>query len=74
MNENVCQMARNGRPFACDNGKTYIAKENCCLFCDHCTDIFYDFNGPYMMLCTLELDTEMGMAGKCPDFLEECEK
>ena len=24
-----------------------------CFFCDHCTDIWWDFsNGPYMILCT----------------------
>lgn len=25
-----------------------------CLFCDHCSDIFWDYsNGPYMIICDL---------------------
>lgn len=31
-----------------------VDKDNHCLFCDHCTDVFWDFtNGPYMMICEL---------------------
>ena len=36
----------------CQNGRTYCAKENSCIFCAHCTDIFWDYtNGPYMFIC-----------------------
>lgn len=28
------------------------APDNCCLFCKHCTDVFWDFTGPYMFFCT----------------------
>lgn len=34
------------------------APDECCLFCEHCTDIFYDCGGPYLFLC------ELG----CPDW------
>lgn len=40
-------------------------ERECCLFCTHCTDIFYDAtNGPYMFTC--DRDYEMGT--------EECER
>lgn len=27
------------------------APDNCCLFCKHCTDVFWDYtNGPYMFM------------------------
>ena len=59
------------RKFYCANGKTYMGKEKCCLFCDHCTDIFYDYtNGPYMWLCNIQQDTEIGVQGLCKHFEE----
>lgn len=39
--------------FKCDNGKVYAVCEDMCLVCKHCTDIFYDFNGPYMCFCDI---------------------
>ena len=60
------------RLFYCDNGHTYECKASCCLFCDHCDDIFYDYtNGPYMWICDLEKDTEAGAKGECGYFKEE---
>lgn len=50
-----------------------------CVFCDHCTDIYYDYsNGPYMFACELDKDksaddnfqTEKGVIGKCEYFIE----
>lgn len=45
------------------------APDNCCLFCEHCTDVFFDYtNGPYMFLC------DKGHGGDwntCGDFKEE---
>ena len=52
------------KPFKCDNGCVYKVPKNHCVFCDHCTDIFYDYtNGPYMFICELD----------CVDF-ETCGK
>lgn len=28
-----------------------FAPDQCCLFCKKCSDIFYDFQGPYMFIC-----------------------
>ena len=46
-----------------------------CFFCDHCTDIFYDWNGPYMFICQKDHNDEIerGLEGKCPDFYETTE-
>lgn len=41
--------------FRCDSGKTYVLPERVCLFCDHCTDIFWDYShGIYMVICELD--------------------
>lgn len=39
------------RIFSCANGKTYQVPDKCCLNCQHCTDIFYDALGPYLVCC-----------------------
>lgn len=48
-----------------------LAKANSCLFCDHCTDIFYDWHGIYALVCDIEKDVNVGSAGECEDFVEE---
>ena len=46
-----------------------------CLFCAHCTDVFWDYtNGPYMFFCDADGDTESGMSGECDSFIEESEE
>ena len=43
------------KEFKCENGKTYLFSSNHCVFCEHCTDIFYDYtHGPYMYICELQ--------------------
>lgn len=59
------------KEFECADGKVYKFPENHCAFCEHCTDVFWDYtNGPYSFLC------ELGCAGyeTCGKFEEEkCE-
>ena len=43
-----------------------MCRPNCCLFCDECTDIFYDDCGPYGIVCLKDADVKQGMLGKCP--------
>ena len=55
---------------------TYNCPPKCCLFCDKCTDVFYDYtSGPYMMLCTDPRTTteimQAGYRGECEFFVEE---
>lgn len=52
--------------YECDE---YIvwAIPNTCFFCEWCTDIFYDYiNGPYMLFCTWDIDTNSVVTGKTP--------
>lgn len=48
-------------------------RPNCCLFCDECTDIYYDSQGPYAIICLKKGDFKTGMLGKCEMFKEEQE-
>lgn len=42
------------RIFNCENGSQYVCPDKACVFCDHCTDIFYDYtHGPYLICCEL---------------------
>lgn len=47
-------------------------RPNSCMFCDHCTDIFYDDHGPYTIICEKKVPDafETGMLGKCKLFCE----
>lgn len=58
------------RIFKCENGKEYECPDNACVFCDHCSDIFYDYtNGPWLILC--ELPDYVGRIGTgCEHFTE----
>lgn len=52
-------------------GKKYAVRINSCFFCEHNTDIFVDYtNGPYMLFCDLDRDTDAGCNGKCIYFKE----
>ena len=44
-----------------------MVPERSCFFCQHCTDIFFDYtHGPYLLLCTAN-----GLKGKCNLFKED---
>lgn len=48
------------RVYECEYYKV-TAPDTCCLFCSHCTDVFWDFtHGPYMFFCDVDADTEEG--------------
>lgn len=60
-------------------GYTVKAHPKSCFFCQHLTDIWWDYtNGPYMFMCEKRQMTEdsdedpieIGMHGNCPDFME----
>lgn len=49
-----------------------VAPDNCCLFCDQCSDIWWDYtHGPYMFFCDIGKDTSKGAHGECEFFLKE---
>lgn len=40
------------RLYGLENGAVYKMPSVHCVFCKHCTDLFYDYtNGPYMFTC-----------------------
>ena len=64
------------REYRCGDeiGVTVRAPENCCLFCKHCTDVFWDYsNGPYMLFCNIHEDVKKagGHTGDCKEFEED---
>lgn len=43
--------------YECESGKVYRFPIAHCVFCKHCTDLFYDYtNGPYMFMCEFNLE------------------
>lgn len=61
--------------FKCENGHLYRFPEKSCVFCEHCSDIFYDYShGPYMLICDLGINTDNGnLSAKCMKFREDFE-
>lgn len=42
--------------FECDNGKKYVVPDRFCASCKHCTDVYYDYDGPYLFICNIGED------------------
>ena len=71
------------REYELEPGFKVGAHKRSCLFCRHCSDVWWDHtNGPYMFLCDYdnvdlpepkekEHDPERSFAGECPAFEEE---
>lgn len=64
------------RDFVFDSGTEVWAPEKCCLFCDKCTDVWYDSHGPYMYSCEDDPEgkfelTDKGYSGECDHFVED---
>jgi hypothetical protein len=58
------------KEYKCEYYSVQVA-ENSCFFCQHCTDIFFDYtNGPYMFICDEDADTMKGYDGQCKLFKE----
>ena len=61
------------RIFNTDIGISFKVKQDkCCVFCDHCTNIFYDSHGPYMIDCekSSKYADDHNCDGKCELFEE----
>ena len=59
------------KEYKCEYYSVQVA-ENSCFFCQHCTDIFFDYtNGPYMFICDKDADTMKGYDGQCKLFKKE---
>lgn len=64
------------RTFQCEagllKGPTHRCPDKACVFCDHYTDIFWDYHGGVCMIfCDKNNDTSNGNNDEsCPDFIE----
>lgn len=63
--ENMFELSGGWKIFNCRSGLCILSKENSCIFCKHCTDIFYDSKGIYAIFCAKHLETVEGMKGDC---------
>ena len=62
----------NMRSFVLEDGRHYQAFKASGFFCKHCTDIIYDFDGPYALICDLNYDTRVPCwSGTCEHFEQE---
>ena len=59
------------RVWISDSGMAWRCHPKNCVFCDNCTDIWYDSNGPYVIECTKNLSQATGLKGQCKYFKEE---
>ena len=63
-------MSEDMRLYECEYYRV-LAPDKSCLFCDHCTDVFWDYtNGPYMFFCECKENTDDGTCGNCNAFEE----
>ncbi len=59
------------KEYKLQSGEIVMARSDSCLFCKYCTDLFYDWGGVYLTVCSKELDYVKGAKGECTDFEEE---
>ena len=58
------------RIFKWANGSEYVCSDTACVFCDHCTDIIFDYtHGPYLILCEVP-DHDCHNGAGCEHFIE----
>lgn len=64
--------------FELSDGRKFGAHKHSCLFCKHCSDIFWDHNGIYGIICDINWNNAESMSehihlsfeGKCKSFEE----
>lgn len=63
------------RKYQLEGGYTVEAPDRCCLFCDHCTDIWWDWGGIWGLTCDINDEVEVlkGAEGQCERFVEEAD-
>ena len=65
------------RIYKTEMGFTFgVKKDKVCLFCEHCTDVWYDSHGPYMVICELNKPNQdnHNFDETCEDFLDDYEE
>lgn len=58
------------------NGLHIMCRQNSCMFCENCTDIYFDSCGPYAVACiNKDFDAfKNGMLGNCKFFCKRSDK
>ena len=62
------------RQFKTEIGLVFgVKQDKTCVFCEHCTDIYYDSHGPYMICCELSKQNadKHNIDGTCDDFIDD---
>jgi len=65
--------------FIRSDGKRIGAHKHSCLFCEHCTDIYWDYkHSIYGIRCVMDVNGDgsnirASFEGKCPNFIEDKE-
>ena len=44
------------KTFTMEDGRTWAGPDDFCFWCKHCTDIIYDYHGPYAWICDIGLE------------------
>lgn len=63
--------SENNRIWISESGEMWVCDPQSCVFCDNCTDIWYDSNGPYMVSCNKGFCEDAGIRVRCEHFVEE---
>lgn len=58
------------REYKIDDVTFKVKQDNDCVFCSHCTDIFWDYNGIYALICDLGRE-ESSLNHTCEEFEED---
>lgn len=54
-----------------EDGSSWLVAKNSCLCCEHCTDVWIDWNGPYGFICNLGKDICAGCVCECSYFTSD---
>lgn len=60
------------REYKIDDVTFRVKQDNDCVFCSHCTDIFWDYtHGIYALICELEREEVNSLIHTCEEFEED---
>ena len=61
--KNKSEIPDGYKPYVCGNRRYWLPPDNC-VFCEHCTDIFWDYtHGMYTYFCELDYNNEKMTCG-----------
>lgn len=54
-----------------EDGSSWLVSRKSCLCCEHCTDVWLDWNGPYGFICDIGKDICAGCVCECSYFTSD---